>query len=109
MTRKKYLIIFGIFVFMVLCMDFFIKSKTESPAFFDNKIIQLKNDVALMEEIGGYRKVEYSYSKISSEIDTLRFKITIYGKTGNLVNKGRAIRNTKTDWRVINEDVYVQE
>lgn len=109
MTKKQYLAIFGIFIFLLLGMDFFIKFVTESPAFLDTKVVELQNDSLLMNNIGGYRSFQFSYDKSTPEIDTIGFKITIFGRTANLVNKGRAIKDSEKSWKVIEDEIYVQE
>lgn len=99
--------IFIVFVFFVLIFEVFIK--IDSPAFFDEKINDLKNDSLLMESIGGYQKYEYSYNENQLENDTLQFQIIIYGKSKKLINKGQAIKNESNEWKIINDGLDVQE
>lgn len=99
--------IFIVFVFFVLIFEVFIK--IDSPAFFDEKINDLKNDSLLMESIGGYQKYEYSYNANQLENDTLQFQIIIYGKSKKLINKGQAIKNESNEWEIINDGLDVQE
>lgn len=99
--------IFIVFVFFVLIFEVFIK--IDSPAFFDEKINDLKNASLLMESIGGYQKYEYSYNENQLENDTLQFQIIIYGKSKKLINKGQAIKNESNEWEIINDGLDVQE
>lgn len=107
MNRQKHIMIFIVFVFFVLIFEVFIK--IDSPAFFDEKINDLKNDSLLMESIGGYQKYEYSYNENQLENDTLQFQIIIYGKSKKLINKGQAIKNESNEWEIINDGLDVQE
>lgn len=107
MNRQKHIMIFIVFVFFVLIFEVFIK--IDSPAFFDEKINDLKNDSLLMEGIGGYQKYEYSYNENQLENDTLQFQIIIYGKSKKLINKGQAIKNESNEWEIINDGLDVQE
>jgi len=107
MNRQKHIMIFIVFVFFVLIFEVFIK--IDSPAFFDEKINDLKNDSLLMESIGGYQKYEYSYNANQLENDTLQFQIIIYGKSKKLINKGQAIKNESNEWEIINDGLDVQE
>jgi len=107
MNKKKYIIIFIVFVILLLVFEIFIK--IDSPAFFDEKINDLKNDSLLMEDIGGYKKYEYSYNENQLENDTLQFQIIIFGKNKKLINQGQAIKNKSNEWEIINDELKIQE
>ena len=99
-------IIYGIFGYLIITIIVLIFRSTY-PGFFKEEIKNFKENKDLMDRIGGYRTYEYSYNKNDLKTDTLKFKILIIGKNGEIICNGIAVKNSQNRWQIIKRNQSV--
>lgn len=76
-----------------------ILSRPSSPPLFDEILEAYRKDEDRMASIGGYTGYEYEYNRKQLEKDTIDYHIIIYGRTGNYVLRGVAVKKND-EWQV---------
>ena len=111
MQKKHFVylaIFFGLCVIGSYVGQYIIESNT--PPFILEKLNQLKENKNLMDSIGGFSRFEYSYNKNDFKLrDTVKYSIKITGDTKSCIYKATQFKATSTDWRVIDEDLRIED
>lgn len=97
MINKKYLVYFAVFVILVLLFEIFINKGF--PEVIELHLDELRNDKEVLYQIGGYDSFEYHYNENDLKSDTLKVKITVYGKKRKVLKNVSFVKDG-ADWKV---------
>lgn len=69
------------------------------PDVIESQLEELKNDKEVLDQIDGYDSFEYHYNENELKSDTLRVKITLYGKESKVLKNASFVKDGE-DWKV---------
>lgn len=69
------------------------------PDVIESQLEELKNDKEVLDQIDGYDSFEYHYNENELKSDTLRVKITLYGKESKVLKNVSFVKDGE-DWKV---------